>query len=171
MAAPLLATATIGKTHGTEGYVRVYPFSDEYAHLGKLTVCTVRLPDGEELTLHIDSVQKKGQLFLMRFTEYPTPEKARFLSKALILIPRECAPALKKGEYYVADLYGMDVLYGGKNVGRVEYTMDGAQSLLLSVRRSDNEKEYLVPLLPVYVSNVFVSENTLELLNPDLLEL
>ena len=171
MPAPLLATATIGKTHGTDGFVRVYPFSDECAHLKKLSECTVRLPDGEELTLHIEGAEKKGELFLMKFTQYPTPEKARFLSKAVILIPRDKAPRLKKGEYYVADLYGMDVLYEGRTVGKIEYTMEGAQGLLLSVRRTDNGKEYLVPDLPVYVKDVDITNNTLVLLNPELMEL
>ncbi len=171
MPAPLLATATVGKTHGTDGFVRVYPFSDEYAHLRKLTECTVRLPGGEELTLHVEGAEKKGELFLMKFTEYPTPEKARFLSKATILIERDKAPKLKKGEYYVADLYGMDVLYGERKVGKIEYTMEGAQALLLCVRRTDNGKEYLVPNLPVYVKDVDIMNNTLVLLNPELMEL
>ncbi len=171
MSSPLLSTATIGKTHGTEGYVRIYPFSGEYAHLEKLSECTVRLPDGEEKTIHIESTAKKGELFLMKFSEYPTPEKARNLTRSVILIPRENAPKLKKGEYYVADLYSMDVIYDGRKVGVVSYTMEGAQALLLAVRRTDNGKEYIVPNLPVYVSDVSVGNNSLVLLNPDLLDL
>ncbi len=171
MSSPLLATATIGKTHGTDGFVRIYPFSGEYAHLEKLSECTVRLPDGEEKTIHIESSAKKGELFLMKFREYPAPETARALVRGVILIPRERAPKLKKGEYYVADLYSMDVIYDGRKVGSVAYTMEGAQALLLAVRRDDNGKEYIVPNLPVYVKDVSVENNSLTLLNPDLLEL
>ena len=171
MAAPLLASATIGKTHGVDGFVRVYPLSGETAHLRKLKTCTVRTPAGEELSLSVDKTEDRGEYLLMKFAEYPTPENARFLTKSTILIPRENAPKLKKGEYYVADLYGMDVVSNGKTVGRVEYTMDGAQSLLLCVKRLDNGKEYLVPLLPVYVNSVSVENNSLELIYPELLEL
>ncbi len=171
MSSPLLATAAIGKTHGTEGFVRIYPFSGECAHLKKLSECTVRMSDGEEKTLHIESSVEKGELFLMKFREYQTPEKARWLVKGVMLIPRDKAPALKKGEYYIADLYGMDVFWNGEKVGRVEYTMEGAQALLLAVRRDDNGKEYIVPNLPVYVKDVSVENNSLRLLNPELLEL
>lgn len=171
MSSPLLITATIGKTHGTDGSVRVYPSSGEYAHLQKLEECRVRLADGEEKTIHIESTSKKGELFLMKFREYPTPERARVLVRGVILIPRESAPKLKKGEYYVADLYSMDVLYDGRKVGVVEYTMEGAQALLLAVRRDDNGKEYIVPNLPVYVKDVSVENNSLTLLKADLLEL
>ena len=65
----------------------------------------------------------------------------------------------------------MDVLYEGRTVGKIEYTMEGAQGLLLSVRRTDNGKEYLVPNLPVYVKDVDITNNTLVLLNPELMEL
>lgn len=65
----------------------------------------------------------------------------------------------------------MDVIYDGRKVGVVSYTMEGAQALLLAVRRTDNGKEYIVPNLPVYVSDVSVGNNSLVLLNPDLLDL
>lgn len=171
MLALLLETATIGKTHGTDGFLRVYSLSGEYSHLKKLSSCVVRLFSGEELTVNIDSVQVKGELFLMRFSGYQTPEKARALSKATILIPRDKAPKLKKGEYYTADLYNMDVLVAGEKVGTVECTLEGGQAILLSVKRLDNGKTYLVPNLPVYIKNVDVENNSLDLIYPGLLEL
>ena len=36
MLAPLLATAKIGKTHGIDGFLRVYSLSGEYSHLKNL---------------------------------------------------------------------------------------------------------------------------------------
>ena len=171
MAAPLLASATIGKTHGVNGFVRVYSLSGEIAHIKKLKNCIVRTPAGEELSLSVDAVEEKDDYLLMRFSGYSTLEKARFLVKSVILIPRENAVKLKKGEYYVADLYGMDVIYDKRKVGIVEYTMEGAQSLLLSVKRLDNSREYLVPNLPVYVRNICVEDNSLELIYPELMEL
>ncbi len=171
MIAPLLECATVGKTHGTDGFVRVYSLSGEYSHLKKISSCLVRLPSGEELALTVCATQNKGDLFLIKFNEYPTPEKARFLAKSSILIRREDAPRLKKGEYYVADLYDMNVMYDGKKVGTVKCTAEGGQALLLVVVRTDNEKEYLVPNLPQFVRNISIQDNFLELVNPQLLDL
>lgn len=171
MMAPLLECATVGKTHGTDGYVRVYSLSGEYAHLKKISSCLVRLPSGEELALTVEDAVKRGDLFLMKFSEYPTPEKARFLAKSSILIKREDAPKLKKGEFYVADLYGMDVMCEGKKVGTVKCTAEGGQALLLVVMRTDNGKEYLVPNLPQFVSNISLEDNCLSVVNPQLLDL
>ena len=105
MKAMLLASAKVGKTHGVEGFLRVYSLSGEYEHLKKLKTCKLTTKDSKELCLEVDSVKVDGELFLMRFKDYNTPEKARSLSQSIIYIPREAAPKLKKGEYYVADLY------------------------------------------------------------------
>ena len=106
----------------------------------------------------------------MRFNGFETPEKARNLSQSILYIPREAAPRLKKGEYYVADLYGMEVLCDQKRVGVVEDTVEGAQALMLVVRKDQDGKTYFVPNLPVYVSDIDIESNTLVLLAPFLLE-
>ena len=170
MKALLLASAKVGKTHGVDGFLRIYSLSGEYRHLKKLETCKVTTKDGRELSLVVDSVRVDGELFLMRFKDYSTPEKARTLSQSILYIPRENAPKLTKGEYYIADLYGMEVLVDGKRVGVVEDTIEGAQALLLSVRKDSDGKLYLVPNLPVYVSSIDVDGNTLVLDAPYLLE-
>lgn len=171
MAAPLLVTAKIGKTHGTDGTVRVYSLSGEYSHIKKLDSCAVRLKDGEVLTLFIEKAFFSGEIFLVKFKGYDSPEKARFLSCGDILIDRDKAPKLKKGEYYVADLYNMDVICRGEKVAVVEYTAEGGQALLLCMKRMDNNKEYLVPLLPQYITDVSIDTNSLVLLYSELLDL
>ncbi|MBQ0070339.1 MAG: 16S rRNA processing protein RimM [Spirochaetales bacterium] len=170
MEAQLLATATIGKTHGVEGFLRVYSLSGETAHLKKLKACIVVTQNGEELSLCIDAIKATGDLFLMKFSGYDAPEKARFLTKATIMIPRSAAPKLKKGEYYIADLYHMDVLVDGIRVGEVIDTREGAQALMLVVKKDSDSKEYLVPNLPVYIQNVDIKKNSLDLIAPFLLE-
>ncbi len=170
MVAPLLETAVIGKTHGTDGFLRLYSLSGEYKHLERLDSCLLRTPGGEELTLCVEEVKKNGDLLLIKFKEYQTPETARFLSKSVVLIERDKAPKLKKGEFYIADFVNLDVMQNGKKVGVVEYTLDGSQSFLLAVRRSDNNKIYLVPYLNVYVDNVSLENNTIDLIYPPLLE-
>lgn len=170
MQAKLLSTAKIGKTHGLDGALRVYSLSGEYSHLKKLDKCVVCLSDGSEVTLDVDSVRVQGGLFLMSFVGYDTPEKARKLTKGIIKIERTKAPKLKRGEFYVADLYGMDVLVGNEVVGNVISTFDGPQAILLEVRSIQDQKNYLIPLLPVYISDVDIEKNTLKLLMPELMQ-
>ena len=170
MKATLLASAKVGKTHGVDGFLRIYSLSGEYRHLKKLTSVRLVTKEGKELFLDVESVRSDGDLFLMRFNGFETPEKARNLSQSILYIPREAAPRLKKGEYYVADLYGMEVLCDQKRVGVVEDTVEGAQALMLVVRKDQDGKTYFVPNLPVYVSDIDIESNTLVLLAPFLLE-
>lgn len=170
MKANILSTAKIGKTHGLEGFLRIYSFSGEYNHLKKLEKCNVKLPDGISKALDIDSFRIQGDLYLIRFSGFDTPEKARNLSNGIIEIEREKAPKLKKGEYYVADLYQMEVFSCGKNIGKVIDTIDGPQAILLEILKYESGKTHLVPLLPVYISDVDVDGNKMNLLMPELLD-
>ena len=165
----LLSTATIGRTHGVEGFLKVYSLSGEYAHLKKLKSAVAVSPDGKEKLLSVSQVRSQGEMFLMQFSGYETPEKARVLSGSVLKVRREDARKLKKGEYYIADLYGLSVIYNGEKVGVVKDVSEGAQAMLLQVEREG--KIYLVPNISVFVSRPDFQKGEIELLMGDLLEL
>ena len=165
----LLSTATIGRTHGVEGFLKIYSLSGEYAHLKKLKSAVAVFPDGKEKLLSVSQVRFQGDLLLMKFSGYETPESARLLSRAILKVRREDARKLRKGEYYIADLYGLSVVFNGEKVGTVKDVSDGAQAPLLQVER--NGKIFLVPNLPVFVSAPDFGKGEIELLMGDLLEL
>ncbi len=165
----LLSTATIGRTHGVEGFLRIYSLSGEYTHLKKLKNAVAVLPDGKEKLLSVLQVRSQGDLFLMKFAGYETPESARMLSGSVMKVKRSDARKLKKGEYYIADLYGLTMVYKGEPVGIVKDVSEGAQAMLLQVER--NGKVFLVPNLPVFVSSPDFDSGEIELLMGDLLEL
>ena len=116
----LLSTATIGRTHGVEGFLKIYSLSGEYAHLKKLKSAVAVFPDGKEKLLSVSQVRFQGDLLLMKFSGYETPESARLLSGAILKVKREDARKLRKGEYYIADLYGLSVVFNGEKVGTVK---------------------------------------------------
>ena len=123
----------------------------------------------EEKLLSVSQVRFQGDLLLMKFSGYETPESARLLSGAILKVKREDARKLRKGEYYIADLYGLSVVFNGEKVGTVKDVSDGAQAPLLQVER--NGKIFLVPNLPVFVSAPDFGKGEIELLMGDLLEL
>lgn len=171
MLAELLEAFTVGKTHGLDGSLRIFSLSGETKHLKKIKSVLLKTKEQKELNLIVDKVSLDGTSLLMRFQGYNTPEEARKLTGSTGYIKRSDAIPLKKGEYYIADLYNMDIIYKNKKVGVVYNTMEGGQSILLMAKNILNDKEYLIPLLPVYVSNVDINKNTLELLYPELLEI
>ena len=168
MKASLLAAATIGRTHGLDGYLRLYPLSGEIEHLMKLEEAVIRLRDGSEKKVIAESIRMVSGDALIRFRGYDTPEKARVLAGGVLLIERSQAPELDEGEFYVADFYGLDVFSNGVKAGTVEGTSDGAQAIMLHIRRLDGGVS-LVPYLPVFLSHPDFDKGTIELLMPELL--
>ena len=168
MKASLLAAATIGRTHGLDGYLRLYPLSGEIEHLMKLEEAVIRLRDGSEKKVIAESIRMVSGDALIRFRGYDTPEKARALAGGVLLIERSQAPELDEGEFYVADFYGLDVISDGVKAGTIEDTSEGAQAIMLHIRCNDGRIR-LVPYLPVFLSHPDFDKGTIELLMPELL--
>ena len=165
----LLATATVGKAHGVEGFLRINSLSGEYDHLMKLDSAILETKDGKQVAVSVEDVKVHSSQILFRFKGYESPEKARFLSGSVMYITRDKAPRLKKGEYYVADLIGLDMIYDGETVGKVEYLSDGAQGLYLNVRLPSGEIR-IVPNIPSFVSRPDLEKGCITLLMKELLD-
>lgn len=165
----LIATATIGRTFGYEGEVRIYPNNEESAYLKKLKTVIAEDPQGRRLTLEIEYVRIDGNGVLMKFAGYDSSEKAQTIVGLRVLVDRELAAPLKDGEYYTADLIGCVLISDTVPLATVVATMDGAQGLLLEVERSDS-KRFLIPFLHVYTGVVDIEHKSIELLAPWLLD-
>jgi 16S rRNA processing protein RimM len=158
----LLATATIGAPFGINGELKVYPNNERHDYLKQLKVVTVQLSGGSVRQVEIIAFRVVGGQLLCQFRGYETPEKARELSRAILLVPRDQAYPLKKGEVYVADLIGCNLVYQGETLATVVATVDGPQALLLEAEGKDG-KRHLVPYLPVFVGPTNIQAKTIQL--------
>ena len=166
----VLATGVIRSPHGVKGYVKVRPFSDDFDHFFTLDEITVQKGD-KARRLSVEKVQEHSGELLMKFKGIETPEDARFLSGWDILVPREQASPLAEGEVYTADLQGMKLVYDNEEVAEVVSVLDGAQSVLLEVKTSRNDRLHLVPFMRgVFVDDVDVEKGTMRLLRLELLD-
>ena len=52
----LLATATVGKTHGVNGFIKINSLSGEYDHLMKLDSCILKTKDGKQVAVTIEDI-------------------------------------------------------------------------------------------------------------------
>ncbi|MCF0237173.1 MAG: 16S rRNA processing protein RimM [Sphaerochaetaceae bacterium] len=164
----VLATGKIRSPHGVKGFLKVQPYSDDIEHFYKLKEVILEKM-GKQRKLEVEQVVYQGNGLLMKFKTIDSPEDARFISGWEILVPREQASKLKKGEVYTADLIGMKLLYDNEEVAVVESTMDGAQALLLEVVTPEGKK-YLVPYMKgIFVDEVDVVKGTIVLLKKELL--
>jgi 16S rRNA processing protein RimM len=99
----------IGAPFGLEGFVKVKPLSGELDHLLRLKSATLR-QDGKERVLAVEESAPNAPVVVMRFAGFHSPEAARALGGAELIVSREEAAALKPGEFYVEDLKGLAIL-------------------------------------------------------------
>ena len=164
----VLATGIVRAPHGVKGFVRVKPYSDDFKHFFSLKEVTLQR-EGKIRKVEIEQVQNHSGELLVKFKGIDSPEDARFISGWDILVPRQQASRLGKGEVYIADLPGMKLVYENEEVGEVVSTIEGAQALLLEVLALDGKK-YLVPYMKgIFVSDVDLENGTIKLLKKELL--
>ena len=82
---------------------------------------------------------------LMRFAGIDSPEAAGVLKGAEIIAGREFAAPLKKGEYYIEDLKGLEVVdIEGTVLGQIKNVLEGGGGYLAELKLLSG-KQRLVP--------------------------
>ena len=66
----LLATATVGKTHGVNGFIKINSLSGEYDHLMKLDSCILKTKDGKQVAVTIEDIEVHSSNILFKFIGY-----------------------------------------------------------------------------------------------------
>ncbi|MFA5467754.1 MAG: ribosome maturation factor RimM [Sphaerochaetaceae bacterium] len=164
-----LATGVLKRPHGVHGFIKIHLFSGESKHLKDSLGVSLRRGESEA-SLVIEKITTQGSEFLIKFKGLESPEAVRRYSGWEVWIARREAPKLLVDEFYVADLIGCSLLYGGQEVAVVEATVEGGQALLLEVRHNVRHTLHLIPFLGVFIGKVDIEGKTIELLKGELLE-
>ncbi|MCL2139294.1 MAG: ribosome maturation factor RimM [Treponema sp.] len=134
----------IGGPYGLKGFVKVKPPSGEIQHLLKLKSALLR-KDGKE---RIFAIEESCALFpaaAMHFAGINSPEEAKTLSGAELLVQRKDAAPLQPDEYYAEDLKGLEVLgLEGNVLGHIVSIIEGGGGDLAEIKLN-NGKTRLVP--------------------------
>ncbi|MCL1836680.1 MAG: ribosome maturation factor RimM [Treponema sp.] len=136
------------------GFVKVKPLSGEVEHLLKLTSVTLR-QDGRERLLDIKESAAAGSSALIRFAGYDSPEAAKALSGAELLVSRNEAAPLLDGEFYVEDLKGLAAISveNGEKLGHITAIIEGGGGDLAEIRLNDGQTR-LVPFREEFFTGI-----------------
>lgn len=134
----------IANTHGIRGEVKVYPTTDDINRFKKLKKCI--LDTGKEyIDLNVESVKFFKNMVIIKFKEYNNINDIECYKGKDILVSRDNAVKLEKGEYYIADILGAKViLEDGSEFGVLEDVMQTGANDVYVVKTLDN-KEVLLP--------------------------
>ena len=149
----LLQVVVISSTHGVRGEVKVFPTTDDVKRFKKLK--KVILDTGkEQLPLEIEGVKFFKQFVILKFRGIDNINDIEKYKGKRLLVDREHAVKLKKDEYFIADMIGMDVFTeDGELFGALKDVMETGANDVYIIEMSDG-KEVLVPAIKQCILDV-----------------
>ena len=156
----------IARPHGVTGVIRVHVFNPESTLLQELGEVFLIGEDGEEPTLvEVTSTRQGPKALLMRLAGVGSREDAEALRGYTLCIPREALPELEEGEYYHADLIGLEAFEGSEPIGKVVEIIDYPSAECLKIQRPGGFLE--VPMLPKWLDRVDIKGGRVHLKDLD----
>ena len=150
----------IANTHGIRGEVKVYPTTDDINRFKKLKKCILDTWK-EYIDLNVESVKFFKNMVILKFKEYNNINDIECYKGKDILVSRDNAVKLEKGEYYIADILGAKViLEDGSEFGVLEDVMQTGANDVYVVKTLDN-KEVLLPKIDECVKKLALQEEQL----------
>lgn len=104
----LLQVGVISSTHGVRGEVKVFPTTDDVKRFKKLK--NVILDTGKEhLPLEVESVKFFKQFAILKFKGIDNINDIEKYKGKSLLVDRANAVKLRKNEYFIVDMIGLQV--------------------------------------------------------------
>lgn len=130
--------------HGLKGWVKVQPFTQETD--GLLEYPEWWLGKGKQWRQHrIADSAVHGSMIVARLEGFADRDAAVELKGSEVAVPRAAMPKNRDGEYYWADLLGMEVVHrNSARLGVVAKILETGANTVLVVQ---GDKETLVPFI------------------------
>jgi 16S rRNA processing protein RimM len=165
-AATWIELGVIAKPHGVRGEVRVHVFNPDSTLLRELDEVFLIGDEGDEPSLvEIESTRQGPKGLLMWLAGVSSREDAEALRGYTLCVPREALPELEEGEYYHADLIGLQAFDGDEAIGEITDVIDYPSAECLKIERPGGYIE--VPMLPKWLERVDVERGRVHLKDLD----
>lgn len=153
-----LQVGVITQTHGIRGEVKVFPTTDDASRFKKLK--EVIMDTGKErLTMEIEGVKFFKQYAIVKFKGYDSINDIEKYKNAKLYVTRDKAVRLKKDEYFIADLIGMEVVaQEGEYLGRVKDVLVTGANDVYVVERED-KTELLLPAIKECIREIDMEQS------------
>lgn len=156
----LLQVGVITTTHGVRGEVKVFPTTDDAARFKKLK--NVILDTGKEkIDLEIENVRFFKNLVILKFKGIDDINDVEKYRKKSLFVTRENAVKLKKDEYFIADLIGLNVQTDeGEELGNISDVLQTGANDVYVISR-DGCDDILLPAIKECVKEVHIEDGTI----------
>lgn len=134
-------------THGIKGTFKVFPTTEDPKKFEKLKTVILEHNNKHEV-VHVQKVAYSKKLVLLTVKEINDINVAELYKQDRILIPKEDAVPLEEDEYYVGDLYGLNVFTDdGEDLGELVHIYETGANDVYAVKKPEDKKELLIPAI------------------------
>ena len=155
-----LRVGVIIKTHGIKGEVKVYPTTDSPFRFDELERVKLKLSGKTVRELHIEGVKHFKDIVILKFKGIDNINDVEQYKGAELYIPREEGAELAEGEYYIADIIDIEVVTDkGEKLGVVRDVLETGANDVYIVKRYDNGKDLLLPVIPDCILDTDIENN------------
>lgn len=148
---------TVGKivnTHGVKGEIKVMPTTEDPKRFAKLKSIYVEGRKGLT-TYEIQGVRYHKDFVLLRLKGIEDMNAAELLKGSTLKIDRKDSLPLKKDEYYISDLFGLEVYTEEERyLGELVDIIETGSNDVYVVKKQDREKDLLLPAIKQVIKNV-----------------
>lgn len=150
----------IVNTQGIKGEVRALPFTEDINRFKLLKEIFIQKKDKLEI-FEIESVRFHKQFVLLKFNGIDTMTDAEKLKNLELKIPEELAIPCEEDEYYIRDLYGINVIEeNGEDLGILtDIIFTGANDVYV-IKKDD--QEILIPAIKQCILDVNINEKVMK---------
>jgi 16S rRNA processing protein RimM len=156
------AIGKIINTHGINGEVKIYPYTDDETRFSILKQAYI---GDTKIKVTLSTVKYHKGFPLVKFKEYNNINDVLKFKEQIIYVDDENRVVLPKNHFFIYDLidcqvYDMDNNY----IGKIEEVMQGASNDIYVIK-DDNHKEYLIPAVKEFIKEVNIDKKTV-IINP-----
>jgi 16S rRNA processing protein RimM len=137
---------------GIRGWVKIASYTEPPEQILAFPVWRAERPGGGHRELRHLEGRRHGKGLVARLEGIDNRDQAMALARLELWIERRELPALRDGEYYQADLVGLEVVnLEGCVLGRVDHFLEtGANTVMVVI----GEREHWLPMVPRHVPKI-----------------
>lgn len=152
-----LEIGQIVNTFGIKGFVKVNPFVDDILRFDDLKKVYIKKQKVLK-ELEVEEVKYHKNMVLVKFKGIDRVEEAETLRNLYLEVDRENAIDLQEGEYFIADLLGLDVItVEGNTLGKLEDIFNTGSNDIYVVK-DELGKQILLPAISEVIKEINIEE-------------
>lgn len=149
----LVNIGTIVGTHHLRGSVKINSIFENIELIQNERVLLEK--DDKKRLLTVKNVKRLNEKkAILDFEEIGNVDSAKELNGYKVKIRRDLLPEKSENDFYVKDLFGLEVFSENNKIGEIVDVMETAAHNILIIEDIDTKKEIMIPLIDEFVTKI-----------------